>query len=156
MAEGQGQDTVAKNGDYLAIRVKNTDLVKKPWYVTVLLIDPDMQIQTLFPEREVIGDLEKLRVDPGDENARVTEPFVCESPFGRETVIALGTREPNSFAFLEQPALRTVKGGPRNTSELFELIVERVYFQTRGQPPRPQKMYDPSWSAATLSWDAKP
>ena len=147
---------VAKNGDYLAIRVKNTDLVKKPWYVTVLLIDPDMQIQTLFPEREVIGDLEKLRVDPGDENARVTEPFVCESPFGRETVIALGTREPNSFAFLEQPALRTVKGGPRNTSELFELIVERVYFQTRGQPPRPQKMYDPSWSAATLSWDAKP
>jgi hypothetical protein len=144
---------VVKKGKYFAVRVKNSDPAGKPWYATVLLVDPDMRIETIFPEREVIGEPQKFRVDPGDANAHTTEPYVCNEPFGRQTLIVLATREPNSFAFLAQPALDLTRVPQRNV-ELFDRILEGVYFQkTRGRPVRRPIQ---NWSAATLSWEAKP
>lgn len=151
-ASAEGTLTM-KMGDNYAMRVINRQKLGKPVYVTVLAIDPDMEIQTVMPYQAGDGLVDEQRLDPGAD--RVSDAFESIEPPGQHHVIALATREPNDFFILPQPALPRVRGDTRspNTS-LEQLLMEQTYFRTRGgQRKRPVALFDDTWSATTLSFD---
>ena len=140
--------------DVYALRVANrNDLSGKPFHVTVLAIDPDMEIQVVLPYQEGVGLVDEQRLDAGAD--RITDAFLCSDPLGPRWAVALATREPNDFYILAQPALPRHRGtaSPENAT-LRSLLLEHTYFQSRGDRRfRPVKLYDDSWSAAVLRWD---
>jgi hypothetical protein len=122
-------------------------------YVTVLAIDPDMEIQAVLPCQEGVGLASEQRLEPGA--SRTSSPYRCTEPCGPHQAIVLATDEPNDFQMLAQPALPRMRSASRD-SLLEELLLEQTYFRTRGRRPRPQKSSDPSWSATLLRWEAAP
>ena len=140
--------------DVYALRVANrAEPSGKPFYVTVLAIDPDMEIQVVLPYQEGVGLVDEQRLDGGAD--RVTDAFRCSEPAGPRWAVALATREPNDFYILAQAALPRHRGTTsRNTDTLRSLLLEHTYFQSRGDRRfRPVKLYDDTWSAAVLRWD---
>ena len=143
--------------DVYALQVSNNDgLSDKPFYVTVLAIDPNMEIQVVLPYQEGVGLIDEQRLDAGAN--RITDAFLCSDPVGPRWAVALATREPNDFYILAQPALPRHRGASSvQDTPLRSLLLEHTYFQSRGDRRfRPVKLYDDTWSAAVLRWDATP
>ena len=147
------QSLVMREDDLFALRVKHPETAEKPMYVTVLAIDPDMEIQAILLHPEGVGPDNDQRLEPGA--SRISSPYRCTEPHGPHWAIVLATEAPNDFSLLAQPALprtRSAGGG----SPLEELLIEQTYFRTRGsRRPGAQKSADPSWSATILRWDAR-
>ncbi len=148
------QSLVIGQDDLFALEVRHRQTSAKPMYVTVLAIDPDMEIQAVIPRQQGVGLFDEQHLEPGA--TRTSSPYQCTEPYGPHWAIVLATDEPNDFSMLAQPRLpriRSTMGG----SPLEELLLEQTYFRTRGsRRPRPQKSADSSWSAAVLRWDAVP
>ncbi|NUQ66304.1 MAG: caspase family protein [Pirellulales bacterium] len=148
------QPPVMHEGDLFALQATNRDPSGKPVYVTVLVVDPDMEIQAVLPAQEGEDLVDEQRLDPGAD--RISDPYQCTAPPGRHYAILLATPQFNEFYRLAQPRLpkaRSTDAGPG----IDELFLEQMYFQTRGsRRTRPQKLYDDSWSSAMLQWEAEP
>lgn len=141
---------VLRDGDLFALRAVNTDASTKPWYVTVLAIDPNMEIQAVLPHQDGLGLVDEQRLDP--RASRTTSPYRATAPYGTHWAVALATREPNDFSFLAQPAIAQVRG--QRGTELEQLLMDYAYPETRsGRRPRGQKCGDDTWSAAVLQWE---
>lgn len=142
--------------DVYSLQVSNNDgLSGKPFYVTVLAIDPDMEIQVVLPYQEGVGLVDEQRLDAGAD--RITDAFQCSDPVGPRWAVALATREPNDFYILAQPALPRQRGAAAKDSPLRSLLLEHTYFQSRGDRRfRPVKLYDATWSATVLRWEVTP
>lgn len=139
-----------RDGDLFALRTVNTDASTKPWHVTVLAIDPNMEIQAVLPHQDGLGLVDEQRLDP--RASRTTSPYRATAPYGTHWAIALATREPNDFSFLAQPAIEQVRG--ERGTELEQLLMDHVFPETRsGRRPRGQKCGDDTWSAAVLQWE---
>jgi hypothetical protein len=148
------QSLVIGEDDLLALEVRHRETSAKPLYVTVLAVDPDMEIQAVLPHQQGIGLFDEQRLEPG--KTRVSSPYQCTEPFGPHWAIVLATDEPNDFSMLAQPRLPRIRSATAG-SPLEELLWEQTYLRTRGRRrPRPQKSADSSWSAAVLRWDAAP
>lgn len=152
---------VIKSGQRYAYRVTNLDTAgNKPWYVTILHVDPDMGIDQILPYQEGVGAevVGEQKLVPGEQ--RVSDAFECDGGFGQRVALVLATREPNDFYMLAQPSLPQVRGQiSTNNSILNELLLEQTYFRTtRGGAKRlrPQKLMDESWSASSLTFFAQP
>ncbi|NLX98790.1 MAG: caspase family protein [Rhodopirellula sp.] len=143
---------VMREDDLFALEAANGEAAGKPAYVTVLVVDPDMEIQVVLPYQAGDGLIDEQRLAAGA--TRISDPYRCTPPSGTHYAILLATREPNEFHRLAQsrlPRTRSADGGPI----LDELFLEQMYFQTRGsRRQRPQKLYDDSWFSAVLRWDA--
>jgi len=144
---------VMQKDDLFALRATLAPSSPKAMYVTVLAIDPDMQIHAVLPHQEGVGLVDPQRLEPGA--SRTSSPYQCTEPYGPHQAIVLATEEPNDFHMLAQPALPRTRSTTTG-SPLDELLLEHTYFRTRGRRPRPQKSADPSWSATLLRWDAVP
>lgn len=141
-------------GRTFALRVSHPEPTGSPMYVTVLAIDPDMEIIPVIPHQAGIGLDEEQRLNPG--GSLLSLPYRCTKPFGPQYAIAFATPEPNDLFLLAQPHLDRVRG-LRGSSTLGELLQEHLYIQTRGRRrPQPQKTCDDSWAAGVLRWDAVP
>ena len=148
------QSLVIGEDDLFALEVRHREASAKPLYVTVLAVDPDMEIQAVLPHQQGIGLFDEQRLEPG--KTRVSSPYQCTEPFGPHWAIVLATDEPNDFSMLAQPRLPRIRSATAG-SPLEELLWEQTYLRTRGRRrPRPQKSADSSWSAAVLRWDAAP
>jgi hypothetical protein len=148
------QSLVIGKDDLFALEVRHRQTSAKPMYVTVLAVDPDMEIQTVLPHQQGIGLFDEQRLEPG--GTRVSSPYQCTEPYGPHWAIVLATDEPNDFSMLAQPRLPRIRSTIAS-SPLEELLLEQTYFRTRGsRRPRPQKSADSSWSAAVLRWEAVP
>ena len=144
---------VMRQGDFFALRATNRATSGKPVYVTVLAIDPNMEIQVVLPSQEGEGLVDEQRLDPASQ--RTSDVYQCTDPPGPHYAILLATREPNEFHRLVQPGLPTTRSASRWGID--ELLFREMYFQTRGgRRPRPQKLVDDSWSSVILRWDAQP
>ncbi|MFH1266467.1 MAG: caspase family protein [Planctomycetota bacterium] len=145
---------VLRQDDLFALRVRHRKNATKPMYVTVLAVDPDMEIQALPLQGEGLGSDDDRKLEPGE--TRISSPYQCTEPYGPHFAIVLATDQPNDLDMLAQPALertRSASGG----SPLEALLIEQTYFRTRGsRRPRPQQSADPTWSATILRWDAVP
>ncbi|MGE0607676.1 MAG: caspase domain-containing protein [Pirellulales bacterium] len=159
--ESEGQ-LVVHQKDLYAYRITNLD-PEKSWYATILHIDPDMGIDQILPFQEAAGSeaLGEQELRPG--TSRVTDAFECQGGFGQRLVVALATREANSYYMLSQPSLPratrgTAAGALGSGSSLSQLLLEQTYFQTRGSDRRrrPKKLFDESWTSATLPFVAAP
>jgi len=144
---------VMQKDDLFALRATLPPTSPKAMYVTVLAIDPDMQIHAVLPHQEGVGLVDPQRLEPGA--SRTSSPYQCTEPYGPHQAIVLATEAPNDFHMLAQPALPRTRSTTAG-SPLDELLLEQTYFRTRGRRPRPQKSADPSWSATLLRWDAVP
>jgi hypothetical protein len=134
------------------LRVVNREASGKPVYVTVLAIDPNMEIQVVLPYQEGEGLIDEQRLEPGGD--RISNPYQCTAPPGPHYAIVLATREPNEFYRLAQPGLpktRSLDG----SSELEELLLEAMSPTRGSRRPRPQKVHDDSWASSILRWDAE-
>ena len=170
-ADQEGGNVMRDLATY-AYRVVNLEKSGKPIYVTVLHIDSDMGIDQVLPWQDGADVVGEQKFAPGEE--RYTDAFDCnadkdEPPvYGHRRAIVLATREPNFFYMLQQPGLPKVRGGDttrivpggavrdRGPQSLELLLLEQAYFQpaTRGgaKRRRPQKLFDQSWSAASVEW----
>lgn len=144
---------VMQKDDLFALRATLPPTSPKAMYVTVLAIDPDMQIHAVLPHQEGLGLVDPQRLEPGA--SRTSSPYQCTEPYGPHQAIVLATEEPSDFHILAQPALPRIRSTTTG-SPLDEMLLEHTYFRTRGRRPRPQKSADPSWSATLLRWDAVP
>lgn len=145
---------VLRQDDLFALRVKHRESAARPMYVTVLAVDPDMEIQAIALQGEGVGPDDEQKLNPGE--ARISSPYQCTEPHGRHFAIVLATDRPNDLDMLAQPALPRTRSAGRG-SPLEELLFEQTYFRTRGsRRPRPQKSADPTWSATILRWDTVP
>ena len=144
---------VMQKDDLFALSATLPPSSPKAMYVTVLAIDPDMQIHAVLPHQEGVGLVDQQRLEPGA--SRTSSPYQCTEPYGPHQAIVLATEDPNDFHMLAQPALPRTRSTTTG-SPLDELLLEHTYFRTRGRRPRPQKSADPSWSATLLRWDAVP
>jgi len=144
---------VMQKDDLFALSATLAPSSPKAMYVTVLAIDPDMQIHAVLPHQEGVGLVDQQRLEPGA--SRTSSPYQCTEPYGPHQAIVLATEDPNDFHMLAQPALPRTRSTTTG-SPLDELLLEHTYFRTRGRRPRPQKSADPSWSATLLRWDAVP
>jgi hypothetical protein len=152
-ADPEGSLLVPKDRLF-ALRATLPPTSAKPMYVTVLAIDPDMEIQAVpLPCQEGVRLADDQRLHPG--TSRTSDPYRCTPPYGPHRAIVLATDEPNNFHLLAQPALARTRSTAAG-SPLEQLLLEHTYFRTRGRRPRPQRSSDPSWSAAILRWDAVP
>ena len=115
-----------------------------------------MEITQVLPYQEGTELYGEQQLDLNRD--RVSDGSRCVGGLGQRWAIVLATREPNDFYTLTQPALPKIKGATRGTeSSLRELLLQQTYFQTRGDVHLPRrKLFDDSWSAATLRWDAVP
>ena len=144
---------VMQKDDLFALSATLPPSSPKAMYVTVLAIDPDMQIHAVLPHQEGVGLVDQQRLEPGA--SRTSSPYQCTEPYGPHQAIVLATEDPNDFHMLAQPALPRTRSTTTG-SPLDELLLEHTYFRTRGRRPRPQKSADPSWSATLLRWEAMP
>lgn len=148
------------------MRIKNND--DHPFYVTILAIDPDMEISQLshgpassprrFNARVGTGnnpDANKL--EGGDE---IVSNFRFAEPYGLQTLIVLATREPSNFTSFVQSGLGRTRGGEKgtkstNASRVFRFIDEQCGLGKRAvveaDVPR-----DDSWTVGTLDVIAEP
>lgn len=142
-----------------AIRVLNKETSQKPVYVTILYVDPDMEIAALLPQQTRFGDyvVDEQEIGPGKSCDTV---FITGEPMGPQYVVALATPEPNNFYMLEQEPLERVKGLPtwNSGSSLDELLLNTSCFPGMKGRKRPhqRRLFDDSWSAAVLSWELRP
>lgn len=144
---------VMQKDDLFALSATLAPSSPKAMYVTVLAIDPDMQIHAVLPHQEGVGLVDQQRLEPGA--SRTSSPYQCTEPYGPHQAIVLATEDPNDFQMLAQPALPRTRSTTTG-SPLDELLLEHTYFRTRGRRPRPQQSADPSWSATLLRWEAVP
>jgi hypothetical protein len=78
---------------------------------------------------------------------------------GSYYAVVLATREPSHFEGLTQKPLPTVRGrkGFGADSLFEEVLLEQTQFKTRGGlARRPVNIFDDSWSATVLRWEAAP
>ena len=142
-----------------AVRLLNKEVSQKPVYVTILYVDPDMEIAALLPQQTRLGDyvVDEQETEPGKSRDAV---FITGTPVGPQYVVALATFEPNNFYMLEQEALDRVKGRPtwNSGSSLDELLLHTSCFPGMKGPTLTyqKKLFDDSWSAAVLSWELQP
>ncbi len=139
------------------LRVKNNGTV--PLYLTILCIDPDMQIDaapSFGPESNIhqfmaVAGLNNKpqanRLGPGQE---FVSQFGFSAPFGAHTFVVLATREPSNFLHLIQPGLtRARSAGSESATRILEFLEEQCSPGTRATrqktPPR-----DDTWSAASM------
>lgn len=59
------QSLVIGQDDLFALGVRHRPTSTKPMYVTVLAIDPDMEIQAVLPQQQGVGLFDEQRLDPG-------------------------------------------------------------------------------------------
>lgn len=147
--------------NWYQIRVNNKDT--KAVYVTILCIDPDMQINA-FPFGPESNPLQ-FNPDIGTNNngeANRLEPekefvsrFGFEEPYGVHTLIVLATREPSDFSYISQAGLKRVRDMKRGTSQILEFIEDQCAIGTRStkRPPVPR---DDSWSVGSVNVIAEP
>jgi hypothetical protein len=139
-----------------AVRFLNKEASQKPVYVTILYIDPDMEITALLPQQTRLGDfvVDEQETQPGKSRDAV---FITGTPVGPQYLVALATYEPNNFFMLEQESLDKVKGTRtwNSGASLDELLLRTSCFSGMKGPKRPHRkqLFDDSWSAAVLSWD---
>ncbi|MFH1924656.1 MAG: hypothetical protein ABIP48_32795, partial [Planctomycetota bacterium] len=103
---------VLRQDDLFALRVRHRQSATKPMYVTVLAVDPDMEIQALPLQPEGIGSDDDQKLEPGE--TRISSPYQCTEPYGPHFAIVLATDQPNDIDMLAQPALartRSAGGG---------------------------------------------
>ena len=137
------------NDQRFAFRVKN--ISHAAVYVSVLAIDPDMEIQAVLPVQTVLGGDEE-RLEAGDD--RLSGVYRCTEPFGQHSVIALATAAPNDFGLLAQPGVGRLRGSD-TPSPLVDWLFEETSFRTRSGP-RPRPPHQSGLSAAMLRWEAVP
>ncbi len=107
---------VLKNGQDFVVRIRNIGADGKPVYVTILLVDPDMEIQCMLPDRYVQGEVDsQQRIEAGER--RVTGVYRCMPPFGPHRVVVYATHRPSNFGFLAQPSLRVKRGSEEDGAE---------------------------------------
>ncbi|MDR1963102.1 MAG: caspase family protein, partial [Planctomycetaceae bacterium] len=90
--------------DWYQIRIKNNDA--KPFYLSILLIGPDMQIQPLAcgPENNPvqfdpeIGTDNNIAANKLEQEKEFVSIFGFTEPFGQHTLVVLATREPSNFS----------------------------------------------------------
>ncbi len=153
LAPGADGLRTMRRDDLFAVRVTLPSTAPKPMYVSVLAVDPDMEIHAVLPHQEGVGLVDEQRLEPG--TSRTSSPYRCTEPYGPHQAIVLATDRPNDFHLLAQPSLPRTRSAAAG-SPLEALLVEHTYFRTRGRRPKPQKSADPTWSATLLRWDATP
>jgi len=148
---------MANLGESYAIRVHNN--ARERVHVTLLYVDPDMEIAALLPQQTRFGDyvVDEQRIE---SDAYRDSVFITAEPAGPQYVVALATPEPNNFFLLEQSALNRVKGSGRwnSGSSLDDLLLQSTCFPGMKGPqqPRQRRLFDDSWSTAVLSFELKP
>lgn len=136
--------------DFYQIRIRNND--DKPVYISILCIDPDMQIAAFAlgpesnplrfdPEIGVGNNPDVNRLEPGEEFVSL---FGFEAPFGAHTLIVFATRERSDFSFLSQDGLIRLRGTKGAASQILEFVADQCQIGTRAtiRPPVPR---DDSW-----------
>lgn len=137
------------------VRLKNVGIDEKPAYVTILCIDPDMQIQCILPDRNVSGEADsQQRIEAGAE--RVTSPLYCTPPFGRYSIVVFATQEPSNFSFLSQSSPGIERKARGDASELYNILAEEVYFGSRTGRTRGSQKPNDIWSASVFSFEVQP
>lgn len=135
------------------IRVKNND--EKKVYVTILCIDPNMQIQALpfgpesdqerFDPEDMNRHRDANRLEPGQEFVSI---FDFKEPFGAHTLIVLATRESSDFSNLSQEGLTQTRT-KGSASQILEFIEEQCHIGIRAAGRRPVPR-DDSWSVGAV------
>ena len=141
-----------RKGDIYTVEVTNLQKDGKPVFVTVLVIYPNMKIEVILPDQG--GEPKKLE---GGEPA-IGAGLICDdNDLGKSHAIVLVTREPVNYSFVQQEALPTTRGSPRQSGagSLGQLLQERTYFSppaTRGT--RLRSSIDTTWHSQVISWRA--
>jgi hypothetical protein len=147
--------------DWHQLQIVNKD--EKPLYISILCIDPDMQIAPFpfGPENNPYQFDPNVGTD-NNKNANRLEPnekfisnFGFEEPYGTHSIIVLGTREPSNFSHLAQSGLQTKSKGHNASSQIFDFINDQCQIGTRAikRPPIPR---DDAWSIGVLDVVSKP
>jgi len=147
-----------KEDQMFAVRVTNQEKTGRAVYITVLSIGPNMEIDVLLPtDCMETPDAEQHRLEPGA--TRMTDPCAGVDTPGAYCTVVLATREPSHFERVTQKGLPIVKGpaGRGAGQSLEEILLEQTKFATRGGlARRPVNVFDDSWSATLLRWEAQP
>jgi hypothetical protein len=126
-----GGAPIVKAGDRLQFVIRNTGTV--PLDITVLYIDANFGIQSVFPETD--RELDN-RLEPGRQRT-LDAGTVTADPLGWESVIALGvesTPRHENFRLLAQESIDEVRGATAPRSPLRRLL-ESAVSGTRGARP---------------------
>jgi hypothetical protein len=145
-----------KEDQMFAFRVTNREKSDKPVFITVLSVGPNMEIDVLWPKTcSANPESETHQLLPGKD-------FITNACDGVDTpgayyTVVLATRKPSHFERLTQPGLFRTKGPSEldGDASLEEVLLEQTFFQARaGGRTRPVRVYDDSWSATVLKWEA--
>ncbi|QDU80131.1 Caspase domain protein [Polystyrenella longa] len=151
---------IMEQGALYAFEVTNRESSGVPVYISVLSIDSNMGIDQILPFQDGVELIGEQTLTPGE--SRLTDCFECDAANfpGQRWAVVLATRTQNDFYMLSQPSLQTTRSLKTEESQsLGHLLMQQTYFQntTRGdRRRRPVKLYDETWSAATLEWLAVP
>lgn len=148
--------------DWYRLRMKNNDV--KPFFVTILCIDPNMQIAAFpcGPEKNPmqfdpeVGTNNNISANKLEAGSEFVSDFGFEAPFGLHSLVVLATREPSDFSYLEQPGLPTGKAKSRGTvNPVFEFLNDQCTIGTRaGRRPAPPR--DDAWNVGTVDVIVEP
>ena len=153
------------DGEWYQLQIKNNG--DKPFYITVVAIDPDMQIDHLScgPPDNPKRFNARVGTDNNPDANRLEggELFVSNvkfvEPLGMQTLIVLATREESNFSSFVQSGLGRFRGTPKgassNTSRILQFINEQCGLGKRGAVdvglPR-----DDEWAVGSVDVFAQP
>lgn len=147
--------------DWYQLRIRNNDA--KPLYVTILCIDPNMQIDPFAfgPESNPVrfdpsagtgNDPSANRLESG---AEFVSSFGFQEPFGLHTLIVLATREPGNFSHFAQAGLERTRSLGAASSKLLQFFEDECSVGTRAVR-RPAPPRDDAWSVGTIDVISRP
>ena len=147
--------------DWYRLRIKNNDT--KPFHVTILCVDPNMQIASFAfgiagepPQFDpIVGAINNPSVNRLEADEEFVSDFGFEAPFGMHTLIVLATREPSDFSYLAQEGLPGTAKGRGTKSDVEKFLEDQFTVGTRSirqkTPPR-----DDAWSVGSVEAIVEP
>lgn len=137
-------------GEYLAFRAAHKVGVKRPVYGTVLVIDPQMEIQAVLPEQAALGDDQEQSLVAGQQ--RLSAVYRATEPLGTHWAIALVTWQPNDLFLLAQPGVPQVRGAATRSPLVSWLMDQATLRATK----RPRSSAEDALGAMVLRWEVVP
>ncbi|MBI2264129.1 MAG: caspase family protein [Armatimonadetes bacterium] len=131
-------------GDQFAVRMYNKD-PNRTWYVTLLDLTPDGQIQVQYPL--ISENVEDNKLAP---ERHFDVPFKTDEPTGREVFVAIATQNPVDLGYVVS---RDARFGSRNLNDPLAQLLRHAMEGTSQKVPVPPRVW--SSTQLTLTVEAK-